>query len=69
MNQTDLINEYINQLSTAYKQTMVDNVMLKTQITLLTKQVEELTEKLQKATAVSSTKKKKEEVPSEEFAN
>lgn len=68
MNQTDLINEYINQLAIAYKQAMVDNVMLKTQVTLLTKQVEDLTTQLEKAKPVE--KKKKSEAPtSDEFTN
>lgn len=69
MNQNDLINEYINQLANAYKQSMVDNVMLKTQVTLLTKQVEDLTEKLQKATASSAKKKKDVETTTDEFTN
>jgi hypothetical protein len=46
MNNNELINEYINQLSTAYKQAVVDMIMLKTQITLLNKQIEELKEKV-----------------------
>jgi cell division septum initiation protein DivIVA len=45
MNNNDLINEYINQLANAYKQATVDNIMLKTQITLLTKQIEEMKQK------------------------
>lgn len=66
MNQNDLINEYINQLANSYKQTMVDNVMLKTQITLLTKQVEELTSQLEKTKPVE---KKKKTEPLDEFTN
>jgi hypothetical protein len=67
MNQNDLINEYINQLANAYKQAMVDNVMLKTQLTLLTKQVEDLTavQENQKP----EKKKKAETPPSDEFSN
>ena len=67
MNQTDLINEYINQLANAYKQSAVDIVMLKTQLAMLTKQVEDLTAAQE---SQKPEKKKKTETPSsEEFSN
>jgi cell division septum initiation protein DivIVA len=69
MNQNDLINEYINQLSNQYKQLVLDEVMLKTQITLLSKQVEELTKKVEELEGLTKEKKKKPDASPSDFSN
>jgi predicted nucleic acid-binding protein len=72
MNQTELINEYVNQLANNYKQAMIDKVMMTTQINLLQKQVEDLTkqlqEKIDKEEKVAK-KNKKESVEENLFTN
>lgn len=42
MDQQAFINEYINTLANNYKQACIDKVMLGTQVTVLTRQLEEL---------------------------
>ncbi len=67
MNQTELINEYVNQLANNYKQAMIDKVMMTTQINLLQKQVEDLTKQLQEKIDKEEkvAKKNKKESPEE----
>ncbi len=71
MNQTELINEYVNQLANNYKQAMVDKIMMTTQINLLQKQVEDLTKKLQEKIdkEEKAAKKSKKEVEENSFTN
>lgn len=72
MNQTELINEYVNQLANSYKQAMVDKIMMTTQINLLQKQVEDLTNQLQEKIdkeEKAAKKNKKESVEENSFTN
>lgn len=72
MNQTELINEYVNQLANNYKQAMVDKIMMTTQINLLQKQVEDLTKQLQEKIdkeEKAAKKNKKESVEENSFTN
>jgi len=60
MDQTKLINQYINNLAEKLKALTLDNVMLSTQLTLANEEIVELKKVIEQAS---------EETPSNDFSN
>lgn len=58
MDQTKFINSYINNLAEQVKTMSLDNIMLKTQLSIANEQLEALTKELEDAKAEKPAKKK-----------
>jgi hypothetical protein len=60
MDQTKFINSYINNLAEQVKAMSLDNIMLKTQLSMANEQIQELTAALDKAVNKDSKSSKKQ---------